>query len=683
MDTTTQPSIECILTPDELDKICHFSTDGKAEELEHFVNGVLSSRNCHVGPSTFCPDPHLQQPAPFVLAAQYGRDKVVQYFLTNFGAIFDINHSATIISLTTKKRVHCATALWASSTGGHLEIVKVLVHYGAEVNRPTLTQSTPLRGASFHGHLKVMAFLLDSGAEINTPNCIGQSPLCIAAMRGQLDAVEYLIEKGADLHQTTINGYSVMHLSATKGRVAIVKFLLSIGVSPLFLEANASNEGYIPCPLFLAASTGQRKMVEELIEHPECTPSCKADGLLLLGSTRCEISQRGLTMASRDMWARGLLIREENQVNTEFLPPVENYGNRVEMQDLADLHKLSSEPNFPRCEAYFQCLMIRERCMGYGDQGLIYFLIRRGMWFCNHGHYREAEQLWFRAMAMEVKACEIEISHARYGHSEGLQRDLEKDLSQYACGVWHMVQDRYRPDFKRYIEFGFKEIEILQEVKSNSDNALFIDIKVILGLLLYIFASWINYDMEVSDVELEEGVLCSTDCDDLGQRLVSDHLYAVQGSTLLHYALTNFSILEDDEVIYDKYSDLSFLIKALLHWGGDEAINAPNSEGKRPIHVAVELANDHEDTDIQELVSPLLSAGVHLDAVRKDGLTALYLCTSDTVRVVIHSSGPVSLFCQAANRVVCEKIPYETVGLPTYIVKLVRLHDRTAFDRKS
>ena len=672
---------ECSFADEEFQNICDLSKDGNLDELSRYVDELLTQRNCRVGPNTFCPDPTQQKPAPLVLSAQYGRKEVVEYFLGTFGSMVDINHSATIISITTKKKVHCATALWAASTGGHLDIVKMLVGQGAEVNKSTLTHSTPLRGASFHGHLEVMDFLLDNGAEINTPNCIGQSPLCIAAMRGQLRAVKYLILKGADFHQTTINGYSVMHLSATKGRVDIVKYLLSIGLSPMFQDANPSKEGYIPCPLFLAASTGQRKMVEELIAHPDCPPSCHADALLLLGSTRCEISTRGLSMASRELWARGLTVREENKLETEFLPPIDSYGNRVEIKNLEDLHKFSSEPNFVRHEAYFQNLIIRERCMGYGDQGLIYFLIRRGMWFCNHGNYHECELLWFRAMDMEVKVCEQEINHSRYGHSEGLQRDLEKDLSQYACGIWHMVHDEYEPNFQRYIEFAFKELEILECLKNKSENALFIDFKVILGIMLYIFASWLHYDMEVSKEERTEEKLWSHKCDELGCQFVQKCLFSVEGSSLLHYALKNFTILEDEEKIYDKYTNLVPLIEALLLWGADEAINFLDTSGKRPVHIAVEQANMYEDMDIQELVSPLISGGVHMDAVSIEGQTAMYQCTNDVVKVVMYSNGPLSLLCQAANRIVSENIPYKDIGLPSHIVQLIQLHDRKAFER--
>lgn len=665
----------CELTEEEYDHICTLANTDDVPPLTSYIQNILDTRRCVVGPKTFCPPPRLQKCAPFVLAAQQGNLNVVKYLLEIAGKIFDINHSATIISVTTKKKVHCSTALWAASTGGHLDVVKVLVENGASVNQPTLTQSTPLRGASFHGHMEVMDYLLASGADINMPNCIGQSPLCIAAMRGKLPAVKYLIEKGADLKQTTINGYTVMHLSAAKGRLDVVNYLLSIGHSPMFSEARSHEEGYVPCPLFLAASTGQKKVVQELMVLSGCPPLCKSDACLLLGSTRCEISSRGLTMSSRDLWEKALVLREQLSLTPHFLPPVENYGFRVEVRNLSDLMSKASDPNFPRHEAYYQSLIIRERCMGFGDQGLIYFLIRRGIAFCNHGRYREAELVWFRAMEMEIKVCEVEIKHARYGHSEGLQRDLEKDLAQYACGIWNMVHDGYCPDFGRYIRFGFNELEVLDHLKQSPEDGLFVETQMILEVLLYIFASWLYYDTKVSKEVRQDGALCSGTCDACGREFVGRFLRSVEGMTLLHLALTNFTVVEEEEKIYDKFVSLRLLVEALLGWEADEVINLPDAAGERPLHFAVRLANSFPEGDVQELVSPLIIGGAHVDAVSSSGQSAFYICTSDLVKTVLQSSGPSPLVCHCANRIVSEKLPYTSFGLPHHIVELIKLHD--------
>ena len=193
--------------------------------------------------------------------------------------------------------------------------------------------------------------------------------------------------------------------------------------------------------------------------------------------------------------------------------------------------------------------------------------------------------------------------------------------------------------------------------------------------MLYIFASWLYYDTDVSTEVLREETLCSQECEEFGQKFVKKYLKSSKGTTLLHYALTNFVILEDEEDIYDKYPNLSQLIEALLHWGAYKVIDVPDNSGMRPIHIAVNRANENQDTEVQELVSPLIACGAHLDAVNRHGETAVEQCTNEVVKVVLYSSGPLPLTCQASNCVVREGLPYRSIGLPTHVVNLIKLHD--------
>ena len=50
---------------------------------------------------------------------------------------------------------------------GHLEIVRLLVKSGANVNSTTKTNSTPLRAACFDGHFEIVKYLV----EHNAGNC--------------------------------------------------------------------------------------------------------------------------------------------------------------------------------------------------------------------------------------------------------------------------------------------------------------------------------------------------------------------------------------------------------------------------------------------------------------------------------------------------------------------------------
>jgi len=49
-----------------------------------------------------------------------------------------------------------APALWCAAAAGHFDIVKFLIRCGADVNKTTLTNSTPLRAACFDGHASIV-----------------------------------------------------------------------------------------------------------------------------------------------------------------------------------------------------------------------------------------------------------------------------------------------------------------------------------------------------------------------------------------------------------------------------------------------------------------------------------------------------------------------------------------------
>lgn len=84
---------------------------------------------------------------PLVIAARNGRYKVVKMLLNNFKP--NIEHECTV--KFDGHIVQGATALWCAAGSGHLNVVKLLVQHGADVNQKTRTQSTPLRAACFDG----------------------------------------------------------------------------------------------------------------------------------------------------------------------------------------------------------------------------------------------------------------------------------------------------------------------------------------------------------------------------------------------------------------------------------------------------------------------------------------------------------------------------------------------------
>ena len=85
--------------------------------------------------------------------------------------------------------------LMLASLNGHLDLVKLLIGRGADVNKPGWA---PLHYAATRGHLAIMALLLENHAYIDASSPNDTTPLMMAAFYGTPSAVKLLLEAGAD-----------------------------------------------------------------------------------------------------------------------------------------------------------------------------------------------------------------------------------------------------------------------------------------------------------------------------------------------------------------------------------------------------------------------------------------------------------------------------------------------------
>ncbi|WP_066709610.1 ankyrin repeat domain-containing protein [Curvibacter delicatus] len=87
------------------------------------------------------------------------------------------------------------SALMIASLKGMTDMAGLLLDKGADVNKPGWT---PLHYAATGGHLQIMQLLLDNHAYIDAASPNGSTPLMMAAMYGTPSAVKLLLEAGAD-----------------------------------------------------------------------------------------------------------------------------------------------------------------------------------------------------------------------------------------------------------------------------------------------------------------------------------------------------------------------------------------------------------------------------------------------------------------------------------------------------
>ncbi|RDW75101.1 hypothetical protein BP6252_06243 [Coleophoma cylindrospora] len=114
---------------------------------------------------------------------------------------------------------------WASHNG-HINIVKLLLEKGADVNAADKDSCSPLYWASQDGQIDVVKLLLEKGASINTAEHTGWTPLHRASEDGHVDVVKLLLEMGANINATGMNGKAPLYIASKNGHGDVVKLLL-------------------------------------------------------------------------------------------------------------------------------------------------------------------------------------------------------------------------------------------------------------------------------------------------------------------------------------------------------------------------------------------------------------------------------------------------------------------------
>jgi ankyrin len=109
-------------------------------------------------------------------------------------------------------RIVFATALMRAAFSGDIELVKLLVAHGADTKIISKDSETVLMAACGTGfipgyskgrtpaeRLEVVKLLIDLGQDVNAADDYGITPLMVAANIGDVPVIQYLIDKGADL----------------------------------------------------------------------------------------------------------------------------------------------------------------------------------------------------------------------------------------------------------------------------------------------------------------------------------------------------------------------------------------------------------------------------------------------------------------------------------------------------
>ncbi|KAG7409856.1 Ankyrin-2 [Fusarium oxysporum f. sp. rapae] len=156
---------------------------------------------------------------------------------------------------------------------GNVEMVKVLLECGVDIDAQYEGDDTPLHMAMKGNHPETIMVLIEAGANVSSANRSGLQPLhMVPQCDKSAEIIDALLAKGADLSAVSNDGLTILQSSAEVSNFDVVRLLLERGANPKLSSDRT---------LLLASRHGQEWIVEHLLncgcdlemtDNDGCTP---------------------------------------------------------------------------------------------------------------------------------------------------------------------------------------------------------------------------------------------------------------------------------------------------------------------------------------------------------------------------------------------------------------------------
>lgn len=592
-------------------------------------------------------DDNGQECSPLIVASKNGHDKVVQILLTKFEPNIEQEGTVKFDGYV----IEGATALWCAACAGHLNIVKLLVKAGADVNHPTKTNSTPLRAACFDGRLDIVKYLTCHQANIHIANKYNNTCLMIAAYKGHLDVVNFLLQNGADPNEKALCGATALHFSAECGHVAVVKELLTY-------EAKFYTNDTGMTPIRSAAERTRHRVVEYLIDRPEISKEEQIEALELLGASYANDKENYDILKAYKYMHRSMTLRfsdPNNVIRKQPLPPIKAYDNWVETQTVAELEAIQGNNNSLHMEA----LTIRERILGVHNPELTHPIIYRGAVFADNARFERCLELWSHALKLRqenhVSVVKDLLRFAQVFSQMlhvGVQITYEQVIEVLAAAIIEL--ERNKRDLAKPSPREEKET-VMGEIESNLLTTLY---------LLSILTKLMKKCNEEEKFNVQRMVFA----------LNQLQLTVRGGQTLLHLACNHETPVDDFHTKDVCKFPCAETTKLLIRCGAN--VNAMDNERNTPLHVIVNYRKAIADfLTLHSIITDLTENGAHTDIVNNKGETPLEASTTGVAEIILKTQVKISLKCLAANAIKINKVPYRG-NVPPGLEEFIELHGR-------
>ncbi|XP_055626845.1 protein fem-1 homolog B isoform X2 [Toxorhynchites rutilus septentrionalis] len=556
-----------------------------------------------------------------------------------------------------------ASALWVAAGAGHLNIIKLLVEHGSDVNHHTKNLSTPVRAACFDGRLDIIRYLIDHGANINFANAYNNTCLMIAAYKGHADVVEYLLENGALPNEQANCGATALHYAAECGHTDVCTALLNF-------DAVLKRNEYGMTPVICAGERSRESVVLLFVNRPNfLTREERIDALELLGASFANDKDNYSLPKAFHYLVSAMELRYEdsdNVIRKPLLPPIAAYEHWIECQTMQDLQAIRYNHN----SLHMESLTIRERILGRHCPEVALAIVFRGAVCADNGRFDRCESLWLHAM------------HLKQQNSLSIQRDLLRFAQLFSQMIFINVPLRFanvidvmtacidelarnqvklaHPDPKDVLEV------IAEEYELNIVTVLY---------LITIITKLVRLDnIEITEDNLREVYRLVYKLNRMSVRLRDDQ-------TLLHLSVNGVTPVDDfhtDDIC--RFPCLE-TVKILLNCGA--SVDVVDADRNSPLHTlcstlqtaVIRMSDSDVRGVVKNLVEIFIDAGIHLDAVNSDGLKASQVCVQNSMGTFIkaYETREINLKCLAARCIALHRVPYKDL-IPRQLEGFVQLH---------
>ena len=607
----------------------------------------LSPEVCH-----YLTKPNPEDQSLLFLSASAGSVQMCRFLINHCDVLLD---QLGIYQDPDSGSQHHVPPLWVAAVENHLDVVKLLVESGANVNATSDTHSTPVRSACYDNNLSVVKYLVGHGGDINMPNVHGGTCLMNGVRSAAL--TQYLLEVGAAVNHQDKNGFTALTGAIAENEIESVKLLLDNKAAINMTNIHGDNA------IRIAALKGKKNMLDLLVEADCVGLEEHIEALELLGTVA--VDDENDVVKAQEYWGSAIKMRHENHIPVRnLLAPKLIYHQAGEVHSAGALASVISDSD----KLWNHALYVRERILGELHQDTSYYLMYRGAVHADNAEYDRALELWQHS---------VSLRHAK--HTKEGKLPLFEDclfsllsVSKLLCEIvagGHTLSNVTKDRILKVFEVACEEVSgvtVVASVKPVQKKAVE-HLDWAMKLPLNFISSILSLNLTAPQLNQLNSIV---------QELVKIHPRDSEQRTLLHRALMKDTGTMDEET----HAEFPNQLVARVLLDASAPVNVVDQDRNTPLHL---LMSEYQRRPITSRLSSnptatiardLLKKGVHVDLANHCGVPAFNGVSN--IVPEFNKATHLTLKCLAAHAVNIHNLSYAE-DIPRSLLKFVELHNWT------